>query len=164
MVEGFKCFDKGLVNRYGTKFEIGKAYHADGIIHFGNKELYGNGFHMCKNMEDTFRYFNANEKEVDVCSCIGWGSVHEVYDDYNGFNNMYACEYIQLIKLFKRKEVIEYILSKPDYRIKRFISLYKLTLEEIEEFEEKFKDSNGIIKAIKYYQRGDKTVYNLKGN
>ncbi len=164
MVEGFKCFDKGLINRYGTKFEIGKTYHADGEIQFGNNKIIGNGFHMCKNLEDAFCFFYADEVEVNLCSCIGWGNICTVDYDNFGFDDMYACEYIKLIKLYKRKEIIEYMLTKPDYRVKKFISLYKLTLEEIEEFEEKFKDSNGIIKAIKYYQRGDKTVYNLKGN
>lgn len=34
MVEGYKCFDKGLINRYGEKFEIGKIYHVVGIVKF----------------------------------------------------------------------------------------------------------------------------------
>ena len=42
---GYKAFDKGLINRYGTKFEVGKIYIAEGAIKFGNQ---GNGFHLCK--------------------------------------------------------------------------------------------------------------------
>ena len=156
MVEGFKCFDKGLINRYGVQFEIGKEYHVDGNIQFGNK---GNGYHMCTNMEDTFRYFDAMNKEVDVCSCIGWGKTHRVDDEYYGFNNMYACEYIKLIKLYKRKEVIEYMLKQSDMHVERFISLYKLTLDEIELFEQVYKDDNSIKKKILYYQKNIKDVY-----
>ncbi len=158
MVEGFKCFDKGLINRYGTKFEIGKEYHVNGDIQFGNK---GNGFHMCKYLEDTFRYFDAFEKEVDVCSCIGWGSIHEIEDTYNGYYNMYACEYIKLIKLLKRKEIIEYMLTKGELRLARFISLYKLTQEEIDKIENKYKNNDYILKRISYYQKGNSKVYNI---
>ncbi len=150
MVEGFKCFDKGLINRYGTKFEIGVSYHANGNIQFGNR---GNGFHMCKNMEDTFRYFDADTKEVDVCSCIGWGNIHKIDDEYYGYYDMYSCEYIKLIKLYKRKEIIEHMLKQSDRQVARFISLYKLTIDEIREIEDLYKDNDKIIRTINYYQR-----------
>ena len=55
---GYKCFNENLTNRYNTKFEIGKIYHVNGNIKFGNN---GNGFHICKNLEDTLRYFNSFE-------------------------------------------------------------------------------------------------------
>ncbi len=58
---GYKCFNSDLTNRYGSKFEVGKTYHAKGDIKFGNN---GNGFHMCKNMEDTLRYFDAFNDNV----------------------------------------------------------------------------------------------------
>ena len=48
MIKGYKCFNKGLINRYGKKFEVGKIYHQDGDIKFG---INGNGFHMCSNLE-----------------------------------------------------------------------------------------------------------------
>lgn len=35
-VEGFKCFNEDLTNRYGKKFEVGFSYHLDGNIIFGN--------------------------------------------------------------------------------------------------------------------------------
>ena len=49
-VKGYKAFNKGLTNRYGRKFEIGKQYSLDGKISFGND---GNGFHFCKNIEEV---------------------------------------------------------------------------------------------------------------
>ena len=137
MVEGFKCFNKGLINNYGKKFEIGKEYHVDGDIQYG---LIGNGFHMCTEMGDTFRYFPADKEEVDLCSCVGWGKTHRIDDEYNGYYNMYSCEYIKLIKLYKRKEIIEHMLTESDDSIKKFVLTYKLTLDEIELFENLFKD------------------------
>ena len=60
---GYKCFNENLINRYGTKFEIGKIYHANGNIKFGNK---GNGFHLCKNLEDTLRYFKSFNYKINI--------------------------------------------------------------------------------------------------
>ena len=77
MIIGYKCFNKGLTNRYGYKFEVGKEYIRTGEIKFGNN---GNGFHFCKNIEDTFRYFNAMEEEVEICLVIGHGT-YEKYED-----------------------------------------------------------------------------------
>ena len=56
-VIGYKGFNKDFTNRYGDKFEIGKIYHADSEIKWGNK---GNGFHLCTNIEDCFRYVDPN--------------------------------------------------------------------------------------------------------
>ena len=61
MIEGYKCFSEGLVNRYGVKFEIGKIYHTENEV----KYQY-NGFHMCANLEDTLRYFDAMDDTVDI--------------------------------------------------------------------------------------------------
>ena len=60
-VIGYKCFNKDLINHYGQKFEIGKIYIASGIIKFGTR---GNGFHMCKNIEDCFRFFDTFRAEA----------------------------------------------------------------------------------------------------
>ncbi len=159
MVEGFKCFDKGLINRYGTKFEIGVSYHANGNIQFGNR---GNGFHMCKNMEDTFRYFPATEEEVSVCYVKGSGNIDEGRDDYNEYYDMYAAENIEIIKKLEREEIINYALDLPSYRVIRFIQTFKLNNDEIELFKDKFSKNIDVINAISYYQLGDKEVYNRR--
>lgn len=77
---------------------------------------------------------------MDLCSCVGWGKTHKIDDEYNGYFNMYSCEYIKLIKLYKRKEIIEHMLTESDDSIKNFVLTYKLTLDEIELFENLFKD------------------------
>lgn len=63
-VLGYKCFNKDLTNSYGTIFEIGQIYTIQGDIKFGTK---GNGFHMCKRLEDTLRYFDGIHNEVSIC-------------------------------------------------------------------------------------------------
>jgi hypothetical protein len=72
---------------------------------------------------------------------------------------MYAVEYIKLLKLLERKEIIEHMLKVSPHRAGRFISLYKLTNEEIDMFEEQYKDSYEVHKKILYYQRNNKKVY-----
>ena len=69
---GYKCFNKDLLNRYGKKFRLGKIYITEGSIKFGNS---GNGFHLCKNMENTFRYFDAMNENVDICKVRASGVI-----------------------------------------------------------------------------------------
>ena len=73
-VIGYKAFNKDFTNRYGDKFKIGKIYHADGEIKWGNN---GNGFHLCKHIEDCFRYVNPNDSIMT--EVIGFGDVKK-YD------------------------------------------------------------------------------------
>ena len=69
-MQAYKCFNKGLINLYGRQYEIGKLYHDEGDISFGDKK---HGFHVCKNLEDTFRFFDGFHEELDVClvECFG---------------------------------------------------------------------------------------------
>lgn len=65
-IKGYKSFNKDLTNQYGTNFSIGKIYVAPCVIKFGNN---GNVFHIYKNIEDAFRYFDTNN--ISVCEVIG---------------------------------------------------------------------------------------------
>ncbi|MBQ6285534.1 MAG: hypothetical protein IJK67_04420 [Bacilli bacterium] len=154
MVEGYKCFDKGLINRYGEKFEIGKTYHILDVVKFGSK-----GFHFCKHLEDTLRYFDAIKKEVDICLVQGWGCIDEYEDEYNGFYNMYSTEYLKLSKMLTREEILKYALDLPPYRLSRFISLFKLSEEEIQMIYDKNTDNSYVKKMILYYQYGNKNAF-----
>lgn len=97
---GYKCFNDDLTNRYGTKFEVGKTYHANGDIKFGND---GNGFHMCKNIEDTLRYFDAFNDNIRICLVYGFGEFNEYDDEYNGYYDMYSYEYLTILKELSRE-------------------------------------------------------------
>ena len=88
-VKGYKAFNKGLTNRYGRKFELGKKYSTTGEISFGND---GNGFHFCKNIEDTLRYFDAVNDEISICEVKGSGDRILKEDEYYGYYEMYIVE------------------------------------------------------------------------
>lgn len=161
MFYGYKCFDKGLVNRYGQKFEVGKIYHCDGEIKFGND---GNGFHVCRRLEDTLRYFDAMNEEVEVCRVKCYGEYDEGEDRYNDYYDMFAFEYMVITKVLTREEIIKYGLSSYEMQVKRFIASFKLTPEEIVLFKERFIRSSDVQKTIAYYQEGDIHAFDLDSN
>ena len=161
MFVGYKCFNKGLVNRYGILFEVGKTYHADGEILFGND---GNGFHVCKNLEDTLRYFDAMNGEVDIALVRCYGKYAQYEDEYNGYYDMYAFEYMTILKVLSHDEIIEYALRLTDNEVKRFISGYRLTPQEIAIFKDKFSKYQQVLNTISYYQEGDIEAFNKHQN
>lgn len=158
-IYGYKCFDSGLINLYGQKFSIGKLYVAPGIIKYGP---WGNGFHLCKNVEDTFRYFDTTKKDVCVCEVVGSGNMDKYEDEYNGYYNMYAVEKLRITKQLAREELIEKGLNLYGLRAIRFVSTLSLTPNEIVLFKEKFKNNINVLNAIAYYQENDKDVYTRK--
>ena len=160
-VKGYKAFNKGLTNRYGRKFEIGKQYSVDGKISFGNN---GNGFHFCKNIEDTLRYFDGVDGEVEIVEVIGTGEIVTNEDEYNGFYDMYAAKTITISKKIERKKLVNMFLTTitSELRVVRFIQLFRLTEKEIEMLKLKYAGSIMIMDAIAYYQEGQTDVYEKK--
>lgn len=152
-VYGYKAFDKGLTNRYGTKFQVGNKYVASGNIKWGND---GNGFHFCENLEDTIRYFDAMNEEIDICYVKGFGKIIEYEDDYYGYYNMYASSNIEIIKLLTREEIISHILNKGYASQERFVMGFKLRDDEIELFLEK---NLNLSSYIDYYQKNIKNTF-----
>ena len=159
MIKGYKCFNQGLINVYGYKYEIGKIYHANGEIRFGNS---GNGFHICTNLEDTLRYYDAMNEEVEIAIVTCYGNTHKYDDEYNGYYDMYACEYMIINKVLNHEEIINYALNLDGERIKRFISQFKLTPEELALFKQEFKNKEIVLDYITYYQENDKEIFRRK--
>ena len=156
-IRGYKCFNSDFTNRYGMKFSVGKIYVAPGIIKFGNN---GNGFHICKNMEDTFRYYDTSN--IIVCEVIGSGNYVEYFDEYNEYFDMYSVEKLEIIKELSREEIIKEGLDLNEIRVKRFLSTFKLNDEEIVLFKNKYRNKNEIINLIAYYQEYNKEIFNEK--
>lgn len=156
-IKGYKCFNKNLVNRYGKEFAVGQIYIARGILKYGND---GNGFHLCKNIEDTFRFFDTSKKDICICEVIGSGKMLEREDCENEYFDMYCVEKLEIIKQLTREEIISTGLALNQYRVKRFISTLSLTPKEIELFKQKFYDDGDILDAIAYYQEGNLEIYN----
>ena len=155
-LHGYKAFNKGLTNRYGSQFEEGKIYTADGDIRFGND---GNGFHFCQRLEDTLRYFPAKEEEIDIAKVTSLGTVVESEDNYYGYYDMYATSKIRIDKVLSREEIIGMFLNTIDFRVIRFLQGFNLTDEEITLFRIRYADNEDIMDAISYYQEGKTDTY-----
>ena len=156
-IHGYKAFHKGLVNRYGLPFEEGGIYTCEGNLKFGND---GNGFHFCKRLEDTLRYFPATEEEIDVAEVTALGDIVEGEDDYYGYYDMYCTNRIRIDKVLTRADIISHFYRLPEHEVIRFIQCFLLTPDEIELFKTLFKDNKNIMNSILYYQEKDTDVYN----
>ncbi len=161
MFYGYKCFQKGLINRYGDIFQVGKWYRAFGDIQFGNN---GNGFHVCSRLEDTLRYFDCMNSEVNLTKVRCYGNYSSYEDDYYGYYDMYAYEYMMIDKILNRDDIINYALDLNEITIKRFLSLYRLNDKEKEIILHKYKDNIDVLKTFFYYQEDNKDIYNLENN
>ena len=134
VVKGYKCFNKDFTNRYGIKFEVGKIYISISPAIFG---INSKRFHLCKNLEDTFRYFDAISDDIKICEVIGSGHIVTYADEYYGYYDMYAVEKLEIKKELTHDEIINYGLNLNSISVKRFIQGFKLTDEEIFMFKEK---------------------------
>lgn len=153
-VKGYKAFNSDMTNNYGEKFTEGETYHIDGPISFG---VHGNGFHMCKRIEDTFRY--VDPVGVKVAKVIDFGTVCEGYDEYNGYFDMYSVSDIIIKKIMNREEIIDEVLKDGIEGTKRFITTgFSLTSEEVEKIRAKFNDPI-IDTYIMYYVHNDKDAF-----
>lgn len=156
-MQGYKCFNSDMTNSYGDKFEVGKRYTIKGKLKIGTT---GNGFHMCENIEDTLKYFGAMNTEIVVCEVVGSGEILSSWDDYYGFEK-YAVSVLDIVRIIPREEIIEMALKFNEERAFRFVQLFKLNSIEIKLFENVFKKHIRVLKAIEYYQKGNKKVYEL---
>ncbi len=155
-VKGYKAFNSDMTNRYGLPFEVGSRYKVDGEVKFGND---GNGFHMCKELCDVFRYFDKDN--VVVAEVTGTGRITKFDDDYNGYYDMYAVEEITIDRIMTREEIIEIMLCSHELANKKFLSTFVLTEEEKMQFLKQFKKNISILEYLFYYQFGYKDVFHM---
>lgn len=153
VIKGYKCFNKGLKAYDDMPFVPGVIYECFDDIKFGK-----NGFHMCLNIEDTLRYFNGMEEEVDIALVTGYAPFSVYEDEYNGYYDMYACAKLSVDRILTRKEIMEIVSELPDARFNRFVSGYRLTPEEYDYFKKKYANNAYVLNNLIYYYE-DKTIY-----
>lgn len=156
---GYKALDKNGCNIHGLKFIPGFNYHCDKPIQFGPN---GNGFHFAKRLEDTLRYVDSDKilRKPLIAKVIGYGKIKEESDEYNGYYDLYSAENIKIVKYLSRDDIIKYAsylyYKRFDERLKRFVSLYELSKDEIKLFEGKYIC---VDLAINYYQKNNENAY-----
>lgn len=158
MVRGYKALNCDFTNRYGLKMKTGVTYRVSGPVVFGNN---GNGYHFCKNLEDTLRFVDGTEEEIKIVEVIGSGQIVVKDDDYNSYYDMMCASELRLERIIEREEIINYYLNGNvgDFRIIRFIMGYKLFPFEVEMFMRRYFDNEVIINALEYYQNNNLDVY-----
>ena len=140
MISGFKCFYSGLVNAFGDKLELDKKYICNEPVKFKSK-----GYHICTNLEDTLRFFDGMNKQVDICEAIGYPEYVKYDDEYFGYYDMYACGGLLLKRILTRDEIIKIADSMHSEAFKRFSRDYKLTTEELDYFKNKFRNKKDVM-------------------
>lgn len=157
MIKGYKIFignKNCFVNNFNQVFEVGKIYEVKGRLQ--PKDL---GYHFALRLEDTLRYGNAKEEEVVLGEVTALGNVIEYEDEYYGYYDLYVTDKIKIDKILTRKEIINYALNLPDYRLIRLIATMKLNDEEVKLF---LNRENEVLKYIDYYHYGNKDAFKIK--
>lgn len=157
-ITGYKSVDENFKNIAGKKLEEGKSYHADGIIKYG---INGNGYHFAKNLEDTLRFQlkdNYHLVKPNIAKVIGFGNIINSSDEYYGYYDLYTAENIKILKFLTHDDIINYALKLREERMRRFVSLYKLTNEEIKFFKNKY---HSVDLALLYHQKQQIDIYML---
>lgn len=152
---GYKAYNTGLVNRYGQVHEVKKIYTYEGELLWKKA-----GFHYCEHLEDTLRYYDAMNGSIDICQVIGFGQLEKFYDSYYDYE-ITVSDHLKIVKKLTREEIIAYANSLPAYRLCRFIQGFRLTQEEIDLILSTHNELE-VYQAIRYYQYGDKKVYERK--
>ncbi len=158
-IKGFKTFDKDMRDCLGNKFEEGEIYSSGGS---------SKGIHFCKRLEDSLRGYDALENDVIVAKVSSLGKVIQDEDEIYDYYDMYYTDLISIDKVLSRAEIIlMYLRMEPNARIKRFLSSFKLTEEEVALFRAlinnaEYPDPNivrDIDNTISYYQEGNTKVF-----
>lgn len=164
MIFGYKAFNSDRTNRYGQVFEACKFYDSNDK----NIKFQKTGFHFCKRLEDTLRYYDGFS-DIKIARVVGIGKIDEYEDNYYGYYEMYSAEKIYISRFLSRNEIYQYIFdiaknnSYFNDRVIRFVSGFKINEEEqrkLIDITSSINEKKRLVKAIKYYQYGDKDVYN----
>lgn len=155
-IRGYKAFNKDMTNRYGASFEEGRIYCVKGPISFGVR---GNGYHFCARLEDTLRYVPAMEEEIKIAKVIGLEEIVTSNDEYYGYYDMYVARSLYIDKILTREEIITQMSKANPIYVKRFVSSFALTEEEIQLFRINYVDDLEVQRAIAYFQEHDENAY-----
>ena len=114
----YKGFDKYFRCRY-FQYEVGKEYHINGDV-----KMCVNGFHACKDLMDTFKYYPMENSRFAIVKL--WGEV--LY----GYNKICASD-IEKVEELSLKDIIKhYVASKVDFLEYKKCTRFELNKSENE--------------------------------
>lgn len=163
---GFKCFNKGLINQHGVKFHPNKIHKVNGEVVFGNS---GNGYHFCKDIENTLRYFHVDADQIDLCKVEGSGDIKTSNDEYNGYFDMYVASELKVVSILSFDDILSEVNNMCVDRFIRFIQSYPLDKHIFmdlvnQKFANNFHIKERINKHYSYYQEGNEDAFGIIKN
>ena len=158
-MKGYKVLDKGLINQYGFKYEIGKVYNLDGELDYKS-----NGFCFCEHPETTL-LFAGDKSNFDLTEVEALGNIVSG-DDYfeNRFyeiTGLYATDRMRIKRLVPREELVSMVIESNNFERMKTLNMYlRFTPEEIEAILKKY--GQAFKPYIEFYQYGDQEAFSRK--
>ena len=144
-MRGYKVLDRGLINQYGVPYELGKKYYLIGELVWSK-----NGFHFCERPEDTLKFIEYFDSDIDMTEVECTGDIITRDDEYYGFYDMHASTEMIIKRIIPREEYFKEIIdSNNPFRVQRLASLIKLEPEEIMIILERYPE---LKHTIDFYQ------------
>ena len=152
-VYGYKAFYEGLINNNGEKFSIGKTNYANVESYFCKK-----GYLFCEDLVDSLSFVNTFENKIEIAEvCSDDLNGYILSKPYNG-HKRHVCYNLEVVRIIPRKEIIDSMLKVGE--MDKFVSLYKLTDDEIEYILENYNGSiDYLSRYIERYQKGEKDAF-----
>ena len=152
-IYGYKAFYKGLINNEGEKFCEGETNYKDGEGYF-----YDRKYLFCEKLEDAISFVNSFENDIEVAKVSSTDASDDLLSAPFGGSIRYISSSLKIEKVLSRKEIIDSMLLNGD--MNKFISLYKLSDEEINYILDKYDGSiDYISRYIDRYQKGEKDAF-----
>lgn len=158
-MDGYKCFNSNFTNNSNELIRTNTTYVLQDKL-----KIKKNGFHFCKRLEDTLRYFDGLKEDIIICKVKALGDIIWYEDNYYDYYDIGCTNKIYISNPLSREEIMSYADNLIDIRFIRFIQGYKLTKEEKEYFKNKYINNRLVINYLKYYQEDDLEVFEREYN
>ena len=158
-MDGYKCFNSNFTNNSNELIKPNTTYVLQDKL-----KIKKNGFHFCKRLEDTLRYFDGLKEDIIICKVKALGDIIWYEDNYYDYYDIGCTNKIYISNPLSREEIMSYADNLIDTRFIRFIQEYKLTKEEKEYFKNKYINNRLVINYLKYYQEDDLEVFEREYN
>ena len=128
IIVGYKCFYSNLRTKINQKLVLNQILTSE-----TEPKFHYSGFHFCKRLEDTLRFFelNSDSSNIEIGLVIGVAPINTYDDEYNGYYDMYSSKHLLINNILSREDIIEYAKKLKGYRLQRFLEQYNLNLEEL---------------------------------
>lgn len=147
MIRGYKAYRKGLITEFGERHEVGHIYSTlDG---FYLKKAYS----ICPRLEDTLRFCDGLNEEIDIAIVEGFGFIHEDYDDYYETFSIFVSN-IRVSKVLTREEILDYASRLSELQLCKFVAGYRLTENEINFFKTKGEKVRELLDFLRLRNQG----------